>query len=107
MNTTNAIQESPKMVLVSEEELIELRTLKQELPSLLEKAKQEGIAEQKKMPLKLLNEKKKANPELFSKKSLEHYHKNKEEINKRRRERYIAKKATVRLESSEQNTPDL
>jgi putative hemolysin len=88
MNTTHTTQESPKMVLVSEDELVELRTLKQELPAIIAKAKEEGGMER----LKMLNQKRKENPEQHREQSKRRYERKKEEILAKRREAYRLKK---------------
>jgi len=74
-------------VWVSVERLRALEALEAQMPSLLEKAKTERDKEK----LDTLHAKQKADP-TYSKKVLEKYHKNKEEINARRREAYKAKK---------------
>ena len=83
------------MVTIPQEEYDELLKLKAELPSYIEKAKQEGAEEYKRMKLQKLHDIIKADPKAHAKKVLEKYHQNKEEINKRRRERYQAKKAAT------------
>lgn len=50
------------------------------------------VAEQQNQRLTVLREKEKADPEPHKKKVLENYHKNKDEVNKRRREAYKQKK---------------
>jgi len=50
------------------------------------------VTEQRNQRLVSLREKEKANPEPHKKKVLENYHKNKDEVNKRRREAYKMKK---------------
>ena len=55
-------------------------------------ALQVKVNEEKKQRLAALKLKEKADPEPHKKKVLENYHKNKEEINKRRREAYKLKK---------------
>ena len=78
-------------VLVPLERLQALETLEASLPELLAKAKVDANTER----LNKLHEQRKADPVAYSKKVLEKYHKNKEEINARRREAYKAKKAAV------------
>jgi len=75
-------------VLVPLERLRALEALEASLPELLAKAKSDRDKEK----LDALHAARKADPEKFSKKALEKYHKNKEEINARRREAYKAKK---------------
>ena len=50
------------------------------------------VTEQRNQRLSILREKEKADPEPHKKKVLENYHKNKDEVNKRRREAYKQKK---------------
>jgi len=57
------------------------------------------IKESRNERLLLLREKEKANPEPHKKKVLENYHKNKDEINARRREAYKAKKEVAKNET--------
>ena len=68
-----------------------MEALEAGLPDMLAKAK----ADRDKERFAMLHEKEKANPEPHKKKVLENYHKNKEEINARRREAYKAKKAAT------------
>ena len=70
------------------ERLRALEALEASLPELLAKAK----VDRDKEKLDAFHAARKANPEKFSKRALEKYHKNKEEINARRREAYRAKK---------------
>ena len=74
-------------VLVPLERLRALEALEAGLPEMLAKAK----ADRDKEKLEALHAKQKADPN-YSKKVLEKYHKNKEEINARRRDAYKAKK---------------
>jgi len=76
-------------VLVPVERLRALEALEASLPDMLARAKVEANTER----LNKLHEQRKVDPEAYSKKVLEKYHKNKEEINARRREAYKAKKA--------------
>ena len=75
-------------VFVSMERLKALEALEAELPNMLEKVKLQRDKER----FAMLHEREKANPEQHNKKVLEKYHKNKDEINARRREAYKAKK---------------
>jgi len=75
-------------VLVPLERLRTLEALEASLPELLAKAKVDANKER----FAMLHEREKSNPEPHKKKVLENYHKNKEEINARRREAYKAKK---------------
>ena len=84
MNTDPANE----VVTVSAARLRELEALEASLPALLEKTK----AERDKERLTILHEKQKANPEPNKQRTLANYHKNKEEINARRREAYKLKK---------------
>lgn len=77
-------------VLVPLERLRALEALEAELPTIIEKAKQDRDKER----LAALDEKRKLNPEPHRQSVLEHYHKHKEEINAKRRERYRLKKQT-------------
>lgn len=76
-------------VFVPLERLRKLEALEADLPNILTKAK----AERDKERLYELHQKQKANPEPNKKRVLANYHKNKEEINAKRREQYKAKKA--------------
>ena len=75
-------------VFVPLERLKALEALEADLPNLLEKAK----ADRDKEKLEALHAARKADPAKYSKKALEKYHKNKEDINARRRDAYKAKK---------------
>ena len=81
--------DSPKMVLVSEVELEELRKLKEQLPAIVEKAK----VEERKDALVRLHQRDKENPEAARERAIKRYTRNKEEINTKRREAYKLKKA--------------
>jgi hypothetical protein len=83
-------------ILVPIERLRALEALEAELPTLLAKAK----AERDKEKLEALHAARKANPQEYSKKVLEKYHKNKDEINARRREAYKLKKEAQKTESA-------
>jgi hypothetical protein len=72
-------------VLVPIERLRALEALETELPSIINKAKQE----EKKERLAKLHER---DPEVHRKHMLEYYHEHKEEINAKRRERRLKKK---------------
>jgi hypothetical protein len=78
--------ESPTLVTVPLERLRALEALEASLPEVIAKAK----AERDKERLTAFNASRDAKE--HSKKQLEKYHKNKEEINARRREAYKAKK---------------
>ena len=78
-------------VLVPVERLRALEALEASLPDMLARAKVDRDKER----FAMLQEKEKANPDPHKKKVLENYHKNKEEINARRREAYKAKKAAA------------
>jgi hypothetical protein len=77
-----------EMVLVPAARLKELEEIESHLPELIEKARIEGGMDR----LKVLHEKRKANPADDSKKALERYYKNREEICAKRRAAYKAKK---------------
>jgi hypothetical protein len=79
-------------VLVSAERLKALEELETSLPKIIENAKNEYDTEKKKERLKKLHQLNAENPEIHAKKMLEKYHKNKEEINAKRREAYRLKK---------------
>jgi len=83
-------------VWVSAERLRALESLEAELPALLEKAKAEAHAGR----FAALRERDKLNPELHSKRSIEWYARNKDEINAKRREKYHAKKAATTAAST-------
>lgn len=70
------------------ERLRALEALEASVPEMLAKAKVDADAER----IHKLHEQRKVDPAAYSKKVLEKYHKNKEEINARRREAYRAKK---------------
>ena len=78
-------------VLVPLERLRALEALVADIPSLIAKAKDERDKER----FAALHEREKMNPEPHRKKVLENYHKNREEINAKRREAYKAKKAAA------------
>lgn len=85
---------TPKMVLVSEEELVELmelRKLKEDLPGILEKAKEE----ERKDALVRLHQRDKENPEAAKARSKKHYTLNKDAVNAKRREAYHRKKQAI------------
>jgi len=77
-------------VLVPLDRLRHLEALEAGLPEMLAKAKSDRDKEK----LDALHAKQKADPN-YSKKVLEKYHKNKEDINARRREAYKAKKESA------------
>lgn len=79
-------------VVISVERLKELEKYEAEL-ALQKKDKAEK--------LKNLNELKKINPEKHSKKMLDNYYKNKDEINAKRREQYKAKKSAQESEKAQ------
>lgn len=78
-----------KMILVSEEELAELRKLKEDLPGIIEKTKEE----ERKDALFRLHQRDKENPEAARERALKRYNRNKDEINAKRREAYQLKKS--------------
>lgn len=78
-------------VFVPLERLRALEALEAELPAIIEKAMKDRDAER----FRILHEKQKANPEPNKQRVLANYHKNKEEINAKRREKYKEKKAMV------------
>ena len=82
-------------VTVSADRLKALEELEAALPSLIVKAKEEAVAEDKKLRLKKLNEENKKDPEAHTKRVMKHYEANKEEINAKRRAAYQAKKAAA------------
>lgn len=85
----------PTLVSVPLERLRALEALEAQLPVLLEKTK----ADRDKERLAILNETR--DPLAHSKKMLEKYHNNKEEINARRREAYrLKKEAEAKAKSS-------
>ena len=75
-------------IMVSAERYAALEKLEKDLPVIIAKA----IADREKDKLDALHAKRKAEPEKYRKSVLEKYHKNKEEINARRREAYRKKK---------------
>ncbi len=76
------------MILVSAEELAELRKLKEDLPGIIEKAKEE----ERKDALARLHQRDKENPEAAKARYKKHYNINKEAVNAKRREAYHRKK---------------
>jgi len=82
-------------VTITVERLKALEELEASLPSLIAKAKEEAVAEDKKARLKKLNEENKKDPEAHTKRVMKHYEANKEEINAKRRAAYQAKKAAA------------
>lgn len=75
-------------VLVPLERLRALEVLEADIPNIIAKAK----IDRDKEKLEALHAARRADPAKFSKKVLERYHRNKEEINARRREAYRLKK---------------
>lgn len=94
---------SEEVVTISKAELKELRKLKEDLPILLEKAKEE----ERKDALHRLHQRDKENPEIARKRAMKRYTLNKEEINAKRREAYKLKKPHGSPDSSspENNSP--
>ena len=80
-----------EMVTIPAERLKALEALEADLPNIIANAKKEYSKER----LQALSDKHKANPEAHRKHVLEKYHKNKEEINAKRRERYKERKAAA------------
>jgi len=85
----------PLTVTISLERLKELEALESNMPDIIAKAK----IERDKEKLAALHAARKANPAEYSKRVLEKYHKNKEEINARRREAYRLKKEAKAAEA--------
>jgi hypothetical protein len=94
---------SEETINVPKAEWEELRKLKEELPSLLEKAKEE----ERKDALHRLHQRDKENPEIARKRAMKRYTLNKEEINAKRREAYKLKKTQSAPDSfsPENNSP--
>lgn len=92
---------STKMVLVSEAELEELRKLKEDLPSIVEKAK----LEERKDALIRLHQRDKEHPEGHSKRNAKWYQQNKDEINARRREKRKLAKENPPVSDERPTTP--
>lgn len=84
---------SNEMITIPIERLKALEALEADLPNIIAKAKKDHDNER----FKMLHEKEKANPEPHRKKVLDNYHKNREEINAKRRERYKAKKEAEKV----------
>jgi Zn-dependent metalloprotease len=83
---------STETVIVPLERLKQLEALEADLPNIIAKAKKDRDAER----LQLLHAKQKENPEPNKKRVLKNYHKNKDEINAKRREKYkLAKTQAV------------
>jgi len=100
---------TPRMVLVAEDELArlqardaELQVLQAELPTLLEKARQEGGMDR----LKMLHQKQRENPEKHREMCRKQYQQNKEKINAKRREAYRLKQA-AKAAVEAQGVPEL
>lgn len=85
-----SVADASGCVLVPLERLQALEALEADIPNIIAKAK----ADRDREKLDALHSARKADPETYAKKALEKYHKNKEEINVRRREAYRAKKET-------------
>ena len=83
--------EAPANVIITAERLAELERLEKEIPTIIEKAKEEANQER----FLKLREHDKENPEKHSKRTLKWYETHKEEINARRREKYKQKKAAA------------
>ncbi len=77
-----------EMILVPKAEYEELKQLKENLPRMLEAAKEEGGMDR----LKKLHQKEKEDPEKYREIAKNRYAANKEKIKARRREAYRAKK---------------
>jgi hypothetical protein len=77
-----------ELVTISVARLRELEALEASLPEVIAKAKTERDKER----LLVLHEKQKSNPEPNRTRVLANYHKNKEEVNAKRREAYRLKK---------------
>lgn len=86
MSATAAATE--EMVMIPASRLRELEAIEANLPTLIEKVRAEGGMDR----LKMLHEKRKADPAAESKKALDRYYKNREEICAKRRAAYKAKK---------------
>jgi hypothetical protein len=84
----SAAADATDMVLVPAARLKELEEIESHLPELIEKARVEGGMDR----LKMLHEKRKADPAADSKKALERYYKNRDDICAKRRAAYKAKK---------------
>ncbi len=82
---------TPNMILVSEEELLALRKLKEDLPGIIEKAKEE----ERKDALLRLHQRDKENPDAAKARYKKHYNLNKEAVNAKRCEAYHRKKQAI------------
>lgn len=82
-------------VLVPIERLRALEALEAEMPARIAKAKEEAHAER----FAALRARDAADPEAHTKRTMEWYNKNRDEINARRREKYKEKKAAVAANS--------
>ncbi len=81
--------DTEELVTVTRAELEELRKLKEDLPALLQKAKEEGGMDR----LKVLNQHHKENPEEHRRKAKQYYELKKDQILAKRKEAYKLKKA--------------
>lgn len=86
-------------VFVPIERLKALETLEESLPTLLQKTAEEAIKTHTKNKLAALHAKEKENPKQKTANVLANYHKNKDEINAKRRALYAVKKIAVQNES--------
>ena len=93
--SATATDVSGGFVWVAAERLRALEALEAGLPAMLEKAKADRDKERNGERFKMLHEKQKESPESNRKRVLSNYHKNKDEINARRREAYRLKKETA------------
>jgi len=82
-------------VFVPIERLKALETLEASLPSLLQKTAEEAVKNHTKTKLATLHAKEKENPKEKTATVLAHYHKNKDDINAKRRAQYAAKKVAA------------
>ena len=90
--SATATDVSGVFVWVAKEYLRELEKIKEELPALIEA----GIIDATRKRLESLHEKRKSDPKTYADKALKKYHKNKEDINARRRELYKLKKEAAK-----------
>jgi hypothetical protein len=82
---------SSDLVLISKAELDELRKLKEDLPAIIEKTRNERDTER----MKALTQRHRENPEQHREQSKKRYDLKKDEINAKRREAYKLKKAAA------------
>jgi hypothetical protein len=80
-------------IVISVSEFNRLKKIEEDLPLIIQKAKDDAMEEYKRKNLQRLHERRMADPQAHSKRVLEKYYEKREEILKRRKELYHKKKA--------------